>query len=330
MNKHLRACILAGGGVAFAAALALTSGRNALGAMGAMGARGATNPGAPASSMGAMGAVGASRATSATATEPVDPANRSLPQDGAHLELGQSLMPLGDLLRHHQDVMLNGQHISFSTSTVPESVHEVLDKVEKGCAGDGSSPTNGAPPGFSLTNVHREELPGLGAVMCVPSSPELFAKAADAILHEGNMPKKWLPTHYSYAQQTDSGKTLVYSVWSEEPVDFDKLYTPTGDAPGTDPPGGMRPLGSRRLLSATANKSDYTARVYETSAAVDAVTVDYDAQMKRAGWKSSAAVARDVPGSRIYTGQGRDLAVQFQPHEHGTIVAMAEMPAEEE
>ena len=63
---------------------------------------------------------------------------------------------------------------------------------------------------------------------------------------------------------------------------------------------------------------------------MDEVTRDYDTQMKHAGWTSSAAVARDVPGTRIYTGQGRDLAVQFQPHENGTIVAMAEMPAEEQ
>ena len=312
-------------------ALALTGGRSALGANGLGGIGQASSASAAAAPAVASNAASNAATNTASGTNtPLDPAAsriRLIPRD-ARLDLGQSLVPLGDLLRHHQDVMLNGQHVSFATSVVPEPVHDVLDRVEKGCAGDGTSPTNGAPPGFALSNVHREETSGIGAVMCVPSSPELFAQAADAILHEGNMPKKWLPTHYTYAQPTTSGKTLVYSVWSEDPVDFDKLYAPTGDAPGTDPPGGMRPLGSRRLLSAIANGSDYTARVYETTADVAAVTSDYDAQMKRAGWTSSAAVARQVPGTRIYTGQGRDLAVEFQPHEHGTLVAMAEMPAE--
>jgi hypothetical protein len=318
--RHVR-WLMAGGGVVFVVALALTTGGRS-----AHGAGSLALPGSPATPVSTSG--GRAAPAASANVDPVASTVNRIPGE-AHLDLGQSLIPLGDLLRHHQDVMLNGQHISFATSVVPEPVHDVLDEVEKGCAGDGSSPTNGAPKGFSLSNVHREETDGIGAVMCVPSSPELFAQAADAILHEGNMPKKWMPTHYTYAQPTTSGKTLVYSVWSEDPVDFDKLYTPTGDAPGTDPPGGMRPLGSRRLLSAVANGTDYTARVYETKDAVDAVTADYDTQMRRAGWTSSAAVAKQVPGTRIYTGKGRDLAVQFQPHENGTIIAMAEMPAEE-
>jgi hypothetical protein len=243
------------------------------------------------------------------------------------LDVGQNLLPLGDLLKHQHDVLINGQHLTFSTSVVEGNVDQALDRVEAAC--ETRAKDDGAAS--KLTAPTRQEEGGVGSVLCPPADKNAFDVAAQAIRENHNLPQEFGPTHYTYAQpSTEAGKTTVLSVWSNEPIDFDKLYAPEGDAPGSEPPNAARPLGSRRILTASADQTDYVARIYETPRVLGEVKVDYDTQMDHLGWKNSQAVITALPNMRSYTRNGRELVVQFQPQEHGVVVAMAERPADKD
>ncbi len=248
-------------------------------------------------------------------------------KDGA-LEIGAELGKLGDI-GTKTPIVLNGQPIYVGSQVLDMSVSEALDRAETLCRGGSPAhPGKAAPsldgeeaafdtgqPGMGLL---REERDGRGVVLCF--APSEKAPPPDGIEERLS---RWLSffasgdldrlgnLRYMFAKETDSGRTHLVRVWTDEPFNLYAFTSPTGgDAPGSDPADMPRPQDSRRLLSATVSTAVYATRVYESKATPAQIAAAYDEQMPARGWE----LALTAGDARVY--QRDDVSVFVTPREH--------------
>lgn len=256
-------------------------------------------------------------------------------EDGA-LEIGQELGKL-DGIGTKSPISLNGQPIYVGSQVLNMSVGEALDRAETLChRGDPAHP--GKEPlrldsdelsleteGDSIGKI-REERDGRGVVICfAPDTPvaglqEKMGRYLD-FFKSGNL-EELGDLRYFYAKETDAGKTHLVRVWTEGSFDFYAMTSLHGeDAPGSDPSDAPRPPESRRLLSATADKTVYAVRVYETKLSPAEIAETYDQRMVDRGWERLA----DSGVARVY--QRRDVSVFVTPttRDGRTLVSMLHM-----
>jgi len=260
-------------------------------------------------------------------------------KDGA-LEIGEELGKL-DHIGRQTPIELNGQPIHVGSQVLDMSVTEALDRAEKLCdAGSMLSPPGPTGPsldsdemiletgGESIGKTRQEE-DGRGVVLCF--APGDGEPPIDGIGDKIDRYMKFFETgdladlgslRYFFAKATDSGRTHVVRVWTEESFN---LYAMTsldgGDAPGSDPSDMPRPPQARRLMSATAEGTVYAARVYESKLTPEQLADAYDELMPERGWER---IIHDG-AARIY--QRKDVSVFVTPTERDgrTLVSLLHM-----
>jgi len=231
---------------------------------------------------------------------------RSAVADVSHksLQIGRQLADLQDLLHGAQEFRLNGQSIYFSSSKSDLPLKTVLDRFEDHCNRNHAFDANewkelsdmkgkdvSPPPssGISKLGVFRQEDPTAhdGAVMCFTKEAgatgmlaalETFEATGD--LHNlGDL-------RYVHALQKN-GQTLVQTVWTDGSFNVRSIMgTPGQDSIGSDFVNLPRPIDSRRVMTADAVGTPYSARIYESTSAPDKVLAAYANKMFTDGWSS--------------------------------------------
>lgn len=262
--------------------------------------------------------------------------------------VGRHLAGLQDLTDGAHTVRINGQTMRFSSTTTELGVQDVLDRFAEHCtsksplladltvAGLEPSTKDAAAYGVLRRDVgdSRDE----GMVACLAARPrnDSLATALTRFaetLQLGEVGE----LRYAYARKKTDGKTHIMTVWTYEGFDFNAFLPPPGqDAPGFDPPGAPRPVGSVRLLSAEIAGTPNGVWVYDVPAAVPSVVVEsQDAAMQRAGWHRVPGVdhamshgradARDNGAllGRVYAGDNEELFFVAGARGQSTSVSFA-------
>lgn len=202
----------------------------------------------------------------------------------ALLQAGPQMMMLADA--EHQDapreLVLNGQHVRFSSGIAPYSPTEVLNRFEQRCEDVDADlmaqfseiiaeqpDSEGAHRLELLSPVMRQQTSNHGYVACFDLGHEraalntiveryqAFARSRD--LHDfGDL-------RYVYAEPAGEGSTHFVAIWTEGSLRFDELFPETGDARGVDPANIPRPPGARRVLTAAEHGVADVATIYEGS-----------------------------------------------------------------
>lgn len=218
------------------------------------------------------------------------------------LVLGRKLAGLQDLVQGEQQFKLNGESVFFATGNTDQSVSTVLDRFEKQCNSEHAfdplewkelgAQKNAeitdklSKSGISKLGVLRTQDPNAkdGVVMCFTkdSTTEFlaglqhFVKSGD--LHDlGDM-------RYVHAVTRDN-KTDLQMMWTDGSFNIRNIMGTEGkDSIGSDFANLPRPLHSTRTLTAEAVGTPYSARIYESPDAPDAVLSTYIDQMHERGW----------------------------------------------
>jgi hypothetical protein len=256
-------------------------------------------------------------------------------KDGA-FEIGEELGKL-DHIGTKSPIKLNGQPIFVGSQVLDMSVSETLDRAETLChrgnpAHPGSDPASLDSPEMTLETDGpsigkiREEREGRGVVVCfAPQEPvDGLRDKMDRyfeFFESGNL-EDLGDLRYFFARATDDGGTHLVRVWTEGSFDFYAMTSLNGeDAPGSDPSDAPRPPKSRRLLSATADKTVYAVRVYETALSPTEIAATYDRLMTDRGWKGMV----EHGNARVY--QRHDVSIFVTPttRDGRTLVSMLHM-----
>ena len=179
---------------------------------------------------------------------------------------------------------LNGARLHFATATRPERLAAVLGEAEAGCDEAGER--------------LREDDGGRGFVACAAR----LTVEERAAIDEPGAPEIALGQpgfRYVYAQAGE--RTLVVRFWTDRPLDLDRMFPVTGDAPGGDVAGMPRPPGARRFLSARELGAPQALTIYvDSSAEPAALERWYRAQLGAQGWAPLARQSAAGPsGDRV-------------------------------
>jgi hypothetical protein len=236
---------------------------------------------------------------------------------------------------------VNGQRLQLATARVDGSVHEVLDRLERGCRthADGladdlghieglmTEPTSErGVPGVGLLRDERE---GRGVVVCFAPGQEV---GPSGLL--GRV-RTFLESHdlrdiggvrYVTVRADDHGKSRVTAIWSDDALSLDAMFPTEGDAIGSDPAAAPRPDGTRRLLSARVEPSRYGVFVYETDAGTDAAAAlaRYDAAITKHRGFEPVLGADPSEHRRVYRRGLVDVLVTASESPRGTTLSVVE------
>jgi hypothetical protein len=225
--------------------------------------------------------------------------------DRALLDLGAGLARLSETGSRDggggRALELNGLRLRFATGTQAEGVADVLDGAERACTEAGDARFlrgRDGERGFvaCLARLDAEERAALG---------ETAAGCAGY--------------RYVYAQ-AGAERTQVVRLWTDRPLELERLFPDQGDAPGRDAPGMPRPPGARRVLSAREIGAAQELTIYAgPRAATDELETWYRARLAGLGWRAlDPASRRAAPGPRVLVvGRGGALAALVFADEGG-------------
>jgi hypothetical protein len=236
---------------------------------------------------------------------------------------------------------INGETVMIASASTKASPKEVLDRFLGECEqhADGvatefsnlsASVQKGVAPrneGFPGAGVLRSGNDEAGTVACFAlgakvGQTEVFERVG-AFARTGDLGKIGMVRHVT-VRRTAYG-SHVAAMWTEGRFDVAKMFPDTGDAPGADVAGAIRPPSSRRLFTAYAEGAPYALRVYESTATPEAVFTAYASEMPRAGWKANEDVAKETPDTRAFERGETDLLISAQSHDGKTLVSVVEM-----
>ena len=223
--------------------------------------------------------------------------------------IGQALMgKLGPLVMGRPEkVTVNGQTMFIALTVTPLSPGEVSARLEKYChdhSGGLGAAIGEIPSEFRGQKIPEElrdpdtwltmkggDPAEFAQIACVASdrerSLEGFVAGLNAFLASSDVAELG-QFRYVVARKVRGGKTHVLATWTEGRFPIDRMFPPTGDAPGSDAAEVPRPPDSVRLLSAEVSGHPYSVRMYETNQAPAAVLERYDVTMPARGFRSSA------------------------------------------
>jgi hypothetical protein len=263
----------------------------------------------------------------------------------AHARGERFLIDLGDHMMQYagaahqtepQPLTINGASFFVRTGTVSASLDEVLDHFHAQCASrNGRLGEQWAdvaqrrklerPRAYGgLDGVFRGGNGREGVVACfetgrdaVPAD-ELLQRARRAV--ETGELSALGDVRYVYAKP-EASVTMFVALWSEGPLDIRRMFPSEGDAPGAEPAGVPRPMGTRRVLATNAKHGQALFNVYASRTEKAAQLANgYRDQLERAGFqidKRDAALLAAHDASKMLTISIRDDAVS------GGIVALA-------
>jgi hypothetical protein len=179
-----------------------------------------------------------------------------------------------------QELTVNGASFYLSTGTVDASVNEVLDAFHAKCLQkNGQLHEQWASVAKKrhvklgkysslLDGVFRGGGDNAGMVACAeaaegPLPPEVLAARIKDVLQTGELTKLG-NLRYAYVTR-GRPQTMFVALWSEGPLNFREMFPKQGDAPGSDPIGVPRPLGSQRVLSAVPKGHDTALTMYSSA-----------------------------------------------------------------
>jgi hypothetical protein len=271
------------------------------------------------------------------------------------LQVGRQLDELSDLLQTGTEFRLNNQKVFLASANTEETVSTVLDRFEASCTAhhafdamawrslvNDKSKTPETPG--SKFGVVRKEDPkrGDGMVMCFTSEkgPRDFFKAIEEFdktgdLHDlGDVRYVHAAPHQTIDTKTQVTRrsTFVQTLWTSGNFNIRALIGPEdgSDSPGNDFVSLPRPVSSTRRFTAEAVGTPYGARVYESTAAPDAVLADYDKRMFQENWIGVSNPVQPMPSgtlghwyTRLETGEQAAIAIESKNGK--TMVAVGAM-----
>jgi hypothetical protein len=164
---------------------------------------------------------------------------------------------------------LNGARLHLATATRPEPLAAVLGDAESACVGEEGGRV-------------REDDGGRGFVACAAL---LTAEELAAIEAPGGAEIALGQPGFRYVFAQAGERTLVVRLWSDRPLDLERMFPATGDSPGADVAGMPRPPGARRFLSARELGAPQALTVYVDAGAEPAELERwYRTQLGEQGW----------------------------------------------
>lgn len=237
------------------------------------------------------------------------------------LGAGAQMMMMSDAERQDapRRMVLNGQHIEFSTGIAPYTVGELLDRFESQCeeidAGlmerlsdalarhpdpEREAHAAGTPP------VLRDENGGNGYVACLDMGRQTLQ--FEELLERYRAFERTRDLHaigdlrYLYAQPIgDGSRSHFVAVWTDGSMRLGDIFPDDGsDVHGDDPADVPRPPGSRRVLSAYEVGDPQRATFYQTSELDQGHLSDfYRRELAASGWQ---LLASDDPRAQLPDG----------------------------
>jgi hypothetical protein len=228
-------------------------------------------------------------------------------------------------------VLLNGERVIVGRLTEEASLHDVLDRLEKGCREGGGTFAHAwedaakarAIAGSLRHGILREERADEGIVVCIvsgSSSAPTMAEALDRFSKTHDLGAIGR-VHYAYAR-AHGPRTDVMTVETGDSFAFDRLAPPEGTAPAGSETTLPLPEGAARILTAEIAEAPFAMRVYASPLAPDAAMAFYDRKLAELGF---SAIEGDSDG-RMYTRGGAQVivAVKVGEDDRGSLVTLAE------
>jgi len=258
-------------------------------------------------------------------------------RDGA-MHFGDELLRLaetratGDLPDDAYRLRINEQSVQIANTATKRPVTAVLDHFEAACReqvggiedemkgldaalnGDALPPLRGDPGALAV----RDQRGDRGFVVCFdPGGPIAHGDLVDRVRRAVRTGDLGAIGGLRYVTAHGEGDaTRVVAAWTDGAFDVHAMFPAAGDAPGRDFPGVPRPRGSRRILTAFAEKTSYAVDVYEVAGDADAIRRSTFDDLSRAGLHQV-----DAPdGSGVaFASDAIDVLVALTPIREGVV-----------
>jgi hypothetical protein len=253
----------------------------------------------------------------------------------AAFSVGRQLAGFEDLTGGSHRVRLNGEPVNLASAVVDAPLSKLLDRFEASCSARSVLPPEFEEPARAAqeagasevdpeTGVLRRESGDEGMVACIVrdgSPPRTLSARLARFTETLDLGDVGL-LRYAYAKRTKDGRTHVVTAWTDGPFRLSALLGGgSADAPGSDLPGGGRPIESVRLLSASIEGVPHSVRIYQSSATAQAVLGAMQKELSGSGWEP-LPIDDAVPEGRAFSRAGVDLLVFAYADEAGSVVSM--------
>lgn len=253
------------------------------------------------------------------------------------ISLGRDLLPMADLLKGQQTILVNGERAHVATATTNESLETVLDRFSDGCKTNASPLSDGwkAVPEKNRDEARLAVLAAAttkqissdeGTVACIARGKNSKASFMDAA-HEFTKTRDFGAIgqlRYVYAKRAADGTTFVMTAWTDDSFSL-RAFSPEdgADAPGDDSAIAPRPQHSQRVLSAGVAGAPFAVRAYRSSDAPESVLSFYGTEMQKSGWSCNTDAAAKMESCT----QGNvEVSIVARPDEKGqTLVSISEV-----
>ncbi len=239
------------------------------------------------------------------------------------LVVGRQLTQLEDFTARSTRMALNGQYMHMASAVVDDPVERVLERVANVCR-DGSvigqdilkqtkTSEKDSVTAWGRMGIVSELRDDEGFVACIAKRPGQEEQSIFDGLKKFSKSRDFGDVglvRYVYARRTEKGRTHVLTTWTDGSFKADALLAPqSGDAPGSDPAGGLRPKDSRRFLAVQVDGEPDAVHVYQSTQRADALLKNYDSTLPAKGWESVKELEQEVPEMRHYSKDGVELMV---------------------
>jgi hypothetical protein len=214
------------------------------------------------------------------------------------ISLGRDLLPMADLLKGQQTILVNGERAHVATATTDDSLETVLDRFSDSCTTNASPLSEGwkAVPEKNRDEARLAVLAAAttkqisqdeGTVACIAKGKNSKASFLDAA-------RDFAKTRdfgsigqlrYVYARRGADGTTFVMTAWTDDSFSLRAFSPENGaDAPGDDSAIAPRPKNAQRVLSAGIAGAPFAVHAYRSSDAPESVLSFYETEMQKSGW----------------------------------------------
>jgi hypothetical protein len=253
------------------------------------------------------------------------------------ISLGRDLVPLADLLKGEQTILVNGERAHVSTTTTNDSLEKVLDRFSEACTSNASplsdawkavpeenrsEARNAVMMAATTKQISKDE----GTVACIASgknSKTSFIDAAREFTKTGDFGSIG-QLRYVYARRGADGTTFVMTAWTDDSFSLRAFSPENGaDAAGDDSALAPRPQHAQRMLSAGVAGAPFAVRAYRTSDAPEAVNAFYETEMRGAGWSCNTESASNM---QTCSKGNVEVSIVTRPDEKNqTLVSISEI-----
>lgn len=222
---------------------------------------------------------------------------------------GESLLAIDGFRTHSapRRLGLNGMELGVVTLSTSLDVPSTLDRLEAVCSRGGLiSPETllgRKPEGATVRaferftrGILRQETDERGVVGCIDTGERLDPSTLDerlaALGKTGDLGELGA-LRFVFVRRA-RGTTTALVLWSDGSLPFLRAFPKTGDAPGRDLDDVPRPMGSRRLLSASELGAPYAIALYELGPSNGDAFGSYVRELERLGFATKRLSQKDT------------------------------------